>query len=240
MAPASAGSRSSSRPRMRAPTEVAPGSRVTTTSQPAVRSRSASSRTWVDLPAPSPPSKTMNRPTRTACSAKRQRPSAHGAEQVAQQRDALLVVHLAQRGQPGDHAEDAGREQQQAGGGDVDPEDQARAAQADHEGGQGHGEQQGQLGTGLDEGEHPAADVVADLAPQQRGAGQERHSRADPDADGREHRDHQVPGEREDRDGQRGEHDGQPEPAAPREAPTSRGPATMPRANPTNRNAKRM
>ncbi len=39
----------------------------------------------------------------------------------------------------------------------------------------------GPPGSHVDEGEHPAAHVVADLAAQQRGAGQEGHARADPD-----------------------------------------------------------
>ena len=41
---------------------VPPGSRVTTTSCPRARRASASRRHWVDLPAPSPPSKTTNAP----------------------------------------------------------------------------------------------------------------------------------------------------------------------------------
>src|SRR4051794_24499578 len=47
---------------MRSPSGVPPGCRVTTTSRPLPRSASASNRTWVDLPAPSPPSKHTNRP----------------------------------------------------------------------------------------------------------------------------------------------------------------------------------
>src|SRR5436190_2707359 len=39
-----------------------PGSRVSTTSMPSAVSRSARSLVWVDLPAPSPPSKVMKRP----------------------------------------------------------------------------------------------------------------------------------------------------------------------------------
>ena len=44
------------------PIAVAPGSRVTTTSWPLARIQSASASTWVDLPAPSPPSTTMKKP----------------------------------------------------------------------------------------------------------------------------------------------------------------------------------
>ena len=47
---------------MAAPIFVPPGSRVTTTSRPAAVSRAAKALTWVDLPAPSPPSKATKNP----------------------------------------------------------------------------------------------------------------------------------------------------------------------------------
>ncbi len=52
--------------RSRLPTGVAPGSRVTTTSWPLPRIQSASASTWVDLPAPSPPSRAMKKPVADA------------------------------------------------------------------------------------------------------------------------------------------------------------------------------
>ena len=65
MAPRAASSSSglsSTIDRMRAPAGVAPGSRVVTTTRPYPCSVSARRCIWVDLPAPSPPSKTMKRP----------------------------------------------------------------------------------------------------------------------------------------------------------------------------------
>ncbi len=53
---------SSNSARIASPPGVPPGSRVSTTSMPRARSASPSSRAWVDLPAPSPPSKATNRP----------------------------------------------------------------------------------------------------------------------------------------------------------------------------------
>ena len=53
---------SSSSARSRIPTFVAPGSWVAMTSYPCSRSQIASSRAWVVLPAPSPPSKAISSP----------------------------------------------------------------------------------------------------------------------------------------------------------------------------------
>ncbi len=51
--------------RSRLPTGVAPGSRVRTTSCPLERIHSARASAWVDLPAPSPPSRAMKKPVPT-------------------------------------------------------------------------------------------------------------------------------------------------------------------------------
>ena len=167
--------RSRTMPRMPAPDGVAPGSNVARDTSPSLVSHSCSRRTWVDFPAPSPPSKAMSTP-----------PPASRRRAVVSRRRAVTtsassgtgpaVVHLpvgqdahADGQQPGDEQHDplAGEREGERTDVDLVLPDQAHAER--HE-----GQRQDQRGPdqGLDDGEGAAADLVGDLGAQQREAGQ--------------------------------------------------------------------
>src|SRR5690606_12440668 len=82
----------SSTRRMSAPTRVPPGSRVATTSRPVDRSRRTRRSTWVDLPAPSPPSRTTKNPDGEGRAAGRERGTAPSLGDAA---DVAYTVHTA-------------------------------------------------------------------------------------------------------------------------------------------------
>src|SRR5688500_6100445 len=103
-------SRSSTRRRISAPSTVPPGSRRQRCGIPAEASESASRRSWVDFPEPSPPSKTIRRPSCATTSAECDDgagralldavddPVVHARHQLVEvllRRDEALVDHLA-------------------------------------------------------------------------------------------------------------------------------------------------
>ena len=81
--------------------------------------------------------------------------------------------------------------------------DRRAAEQADQNGAAASDEDQHDPDQRLDEGEHPAADVVGDLAAEQGGAGQEGHAGAEADAATTQQRDRQVRRQRQQHHGRR-------------------------------------
>ena len=124
---------------MRAPTSVAPGSRVTTHVVARPRSFSASGRPASTCRRPRRPRRRRRCRCRATGSAGCQRAAAHRTPEVGEDGYARLVVHLAEGADAGDDPDDAGGEQQQPGRGDGRRRDAdaelARTADADQHAG---------------------------------------------------------------------------------------------------------
>ena len=94
----------------------------------------------------------------------------------------------------GQEQQDAGVRERHHGEAEVDL---PRAAGADQHAGQRDGDHEHHPDAGVHEGEHPPADLVADLTAEQRDAGQERHPGTGTDQQRAHDSDGQVDGDRE-------------------------------------------
>ena len=176
---------------------------------PRPRNASASRRTWVDLPAPSPPSKTTKTPARVNGSAgDRGRPRIE-PHRSARTGDATLVVHLPERADTRPQTPTMPATSSSTRVDETSTRDGRRRRPAasrpapTEETGERDRQQQDEPGADLHDGEDPAAHLVGDLAAEQGGAGQERHAGARADQHRAEQRHGQVDGQRQEHDGSR-------------------------------------